>query len=84
MLNLNLPVDGPTWAIYIDTPVGTISVQDKNDQPGGPHDWDKDEIMIGLDSIHQNDWKRFVVLDDSGATYNLGDMMGAFIDRQGR
>jgi hypothetical protein len=85
MLSMNNgPDEVQSWMFHIDTPVGTVGISDKNEQPGGPREWDKDEIMIDLSTVHQNDWKRFVILDDSGATYNLGDMMGEFIDRQGR
>jgi hypothetical protein len=69
----------PGWYLSIDTPVGAISLQDKNEQPGGPHDWDRDEIMIDLSTVRREDWQRFVILDDSGSTYKLGEMMEGLI-----
>jgi hypothetical protein len=60
---------------HVDTPVGTVGISDKNEQLGGPKEWDRDEIMIDLSTVRRGDWKRFVILDDSGSTYNLGEMM---------
>ena len=68
-----------SWMFHIDTPVGTVGISDENDQPGGPRDWDRDEIMIDLSTTRREDWKRFVILDNSGSTYNLGEMMEKLI-----
>lgn len=66
------------WMVHLDTPVGTISISDKNDQPGGPQfDFEKDEILLNLAGVPNADWHRFTVLDGSGYTWNLGELAEA-------
>jgi hypothetical protein len=73
----------PHWAVHLHTPVGTISVQDRNEQPGGPRGYDEDEITIALEMVPRSDWKRLVVLIPSGGTFNLGELLEAAIARDG-